>query len=70
MRAVDRGELVELLSNALLKVPPTLRAALVAPEQAQRRQAEALIANRIAQDMDQLEIASNGSLGLLAVDVR
>lgn len=70
MRTVDRGELVELLSYALLKVPPTLRAALVAPEQAQRRQAEALIADRIARDMDQLEIASAGSLGVFAADVR
>jgi len=44
--------------------------ALIAPEQAQRRQAEALIADRIARDMDQLEIASVGSLGLFAADVR
>lgn len=70
MRTVDRGELVELLSYALLKVPPTLRAALVAPEQAQQRKAEALIADRIARDMDQLEIANVESEGVFATDVQ
>jgi len=57
-RAVDRDELVDLLSYALLKVPPSIRAALCAADPGRQRQAEALVADRVLDEMRHLEVVA------------
>jgi len=55
-RPVERDELADMLSYAMLKVPPSLRQALASDDAGAQRHAEAMIADRIVCEMRHLEV--------------